>query len=266
MTTAVITAPSPPLPSARLTGLAAAARWAEMLGLFFGVPAVIAAFVDPARRFDGWFRAVGLGGVLDLGWPRARVLMPALAIFTLVILGWLLLDRSFPKRNLWNGRETRAEMRRILGLFAVGAALLFGLAFVLDGFTPYLRRADGASAFLWLPMNAPWALVFIAIGYPWFSCYPQEITHRAFFFHRYRPIVPGRWAMIGVNAVAFCWLHAPFWNAIALALTLPAGVLFAWTYDRTRSTLAVTVEHALYGWWVFFTGLGWFVYAGSLGG
>jgi hypothetical protein len=42
-------------------------------------------------------------------------------------------------------------------------------------------------------------------------------------------------------------------------------VLFAWTYDRTRSTLAVTIEHAIYGWWVFFTGLGWFVYAGSIG-
>ena len=51
----------------------------------------------------------------------------------------------------------------------------------------------------------------------------------------------------------------------ALLLTLPGGVLFAWTYDRTRSTLAVTLEHALFGWWAFFIGLGYFVFAGAIG-
>ena len=46
----------------------------------------------------------------------------------------------------------------------------------------------------------------------------------------------------------------------ALLLTLPGGALFAWTYLRTKSTLAAGMEHALYGFWAFFVGLGWFVF------
>lgn len=58
------------------------------------------------------------------------------------------------------------------------------------------------------------------------------------------------------------------WNAAPLRSELPrilggfavgaAGVLFAWTYERTRSTLAVSVEHALFGCWMFTVGLGSF--------
>jgi membrane protease YdiL (CAAX protease family) len=256
---------TPPAPSAPLSIASISARWVELLAIFFGIPALVAAYVDPARRFDGLFNALGLEAIVGPDVPRQRVLMPVLILFTAVILVVLLRDRTFSNHMLWNRSATRTELPRILGLFAFGAAGLLGLAWALNEYTPILTRGDGASAFLFLPREAPIILLIIAIGYPWVSCYPQEITHRAFFFHRYRAVLPGRWSMIVVNAVAFSWLHAPFWNLTALALTLPAGVLFAWTYDRTRSTLAVTIEHAIYGWWVFFTGLGWFVYAGSIG-
>jgi hypothetical protein len=46
-------------------------------------------------------------------------------------------------------------------------------------------------------------------------------------------------------------------------MTIPAGVLFAWTYLRTRSALASGFEHAIYGIWTFATGLGWFVFTGN---
>ncbi|HNU08474.1 MAG TPA: VCBS repeat-containing protein, partial [Pyrinomonadaceae bacterium] len=68
-----------------------------------------------------------------------------------------------------------------------------------DGQTDYAvfryTENDGRemSAFLRLPREAPGILVLIAIGYPWLSAYPQEITHRAFFFHRYAGILPGAW-------------------------------------------------------------------------
>ena len=249
-----------PLP----TPVVAALRWAELVAVFFAIPAIFAAYVDPQRRFDPVFSAIGLDALLAEDFRRAGVLMPGIIVFSLIILLALILDRSFPRRAFWNWRATKAEFQRIVVTFALGAVAMLGAAWSLAAFTDIMTRPDGVSAFLFLPREMPHILFLIAIGYPWFSCYPQEITHRAFFFHRYRAILPGRWSMIAVNAVAFCWLHAPFWHPIALLITLPGGVLFAWTYDRTKSTLAVTLEHAAFGWWAFATGLGYFVFAGSL--
>lgn len=243
-------------------------RWLEMIVVFFGIPGFLALYVDPKRRLDGLLENIGL--VLEEPpFPRSQVLMPALVVFTVVIACVLVFSRSFPSRQLWNWKAFRSEFKRIAVLFVPGAVAMLALAWALHTYTDLLlvRNFNGemGSTFLYLPQNAPIILLLIAIGYPWFSAYPQEITHRAFFFHRYRPILHGRWSMIAVNSVAFSWLHVPFWNWLALAMTLPAGVLFAWTYDRTQSTLAAGFEHAIYGWWVFFTGLGFFVYAGSLG-
>ncbi|MEQ8770520.1 MAG: CPBP family intramembrane glutamic endopeptidase [Phycisphaerales bacterium] len=251
----------------RLGPVARVARWAEMVAVFFGIPAAIALYVDPQRRLDVWLAELGLT-LGDPGFPRSRVLIPTLVVFTIVIAVVLGVSKTFPNRQLWNWGAFRAEAPRIAWMFVPGAAIMLGIAWALHTYTDVMlvRSRDGeiGSTFLYLPTHAPIVLAIIAVAYPWFSAYPQEITHRAFFFHRYRPILPGRWSMIGVNAAAFAWLHAPFWNWLALAMTLPAGVLFAWTYDRTRSALAAGFEHAIYGWWVFFTGLGFFVYAGSL--
>ncbi len=252
-----------------LTGPRCAARWAEMIGVFFGLPALVALFVDPARRLDTALASVGIAELTPPGFKRFTVMLPILILFSIVIAFVLVFARSFPTRKLWNWGDCRVELPRIVGWFVLGAVLLLGLAYALHTWTDVMlvrsRGGEVGSTFLNLPRNNLPLIIAIGLIYPWFSAYPQEITHRAFFFHRYRPILPGRWSMIGVSAVAFAWLHAPFWNWIALAITLPGGVLFAWTYDRTQSALAAGIEHGLYGWWCFFTGLGFFVYAGSLG-
>lgn len=248
----------------RLSFARAARLWAELGAVYFGVPAVVAMYVDPRRRFDALF-----GPLADVGFVRFRVLMPSLLVFTLAIFAWLVLDRTFDRRTLWNWRACRAELPRIVLLFVPLGASMVAFAWGLSAFTDAMEvtRRDGSvgSAFLSLPRHNPGLLVLIALAYPWYSAYPQEVTHRAFFFHRYGVLFRSRWAAIAVNAAAFSWLHAPFWQPIALLITVPAGVLFAWTFTRKRSTLASGIEHALYGWWAFFVGLGWFVYAGSLG-
>ena len=43
------------------------------------------------------------------------------------------------------------------------------------------------------------------------------------------------------------------------------GFLFALTYSKTKSLLLVSFEHALYGNTLFFLGLGWFFWGGSVG-
>lgn len=247
-----------------MTRAARALRWAEMLGVFFGLPAAVAVFTDPSRRFEPLFVAAGGAGVFEAGVLVGRRVIPLLLVFGAILAAALLLDRGFDRRILWDARAFRRDARRIFTVFGVMAPMTLAIAWSLDTFTGEMTRGDGESAFLWLPRNAPLVLVLIAIGYPWFSVYPQEITHRAFFFHRYREILPGRWTLILVNAVAFSWFHAPFWNWIALVMTFIGGLFFAYTFERTRSVLAATVEHALYGWWAFAVGLGWFVFAGSL--
>lgn len=243
--------------------------WAEMAFLFAFLPALAAAVMDPEDRFDGLLRSVGLGVLADPPVPPGSFLMPLLLASGLLLGLWLVFDRSYPARQLWNWPAFRKDSKRIFGLFAINAVALLAAAYVLSIATEVMtiRGFDGepTDAFLRLPREAPIILLFIAIGYPWLSAYPQEITHRAFFFHRYRRIVPDFRVLFVLNVLAFTWLHAPFWHWMAFAVTLPGGVLFAWTYLRTKSTLAAGMEHAIYGWWLFFTGMGWFVFTGSVG-
>jgi membrane protease YdiL (CAAX protease family) len=240
-----------------------------MAALFFAVPAFVAAFIDPHQRFRPWFETIGAGSLFDAGRVAARALIPLLLVFTAVIAAVLWRDPTFDNRRLWNWNACRRDLPRVLGLFTLGAGLMLAAAWALDAFTPVMAftRPDGqqASAFLRLPREAPWILLLIAIGYPWLSAYPQEILHRAYFFHRYAPLFRRPAPLFALNVIAFAWLHIPFWSLEAILLTLPGGALFAWTYLRTRSALAAGIEHALYGWWAFFTGLGWFVFTGSIG-
>lgn len=239
-----------------------------MLAIFFVLPGLVALVTDPAERVRPLTQQLGFESLYDLAQGGIRFLFPVLITIGLIAAIFLILDKSFDNRRLWGWRETRPDLRRMLLLFVGLGLALFALGFVLDRYTGVFRfqgmEGEELSAFLRLPKEAPVVLLLIAIGYPWLSAYPQEITHRAFFFHRYACILPGAW-LIAVNAIAFMWLHAPFWSPEALMLTLPGGVLFAITYQRTKSTLAATIEHALYGWWAFFTGFGWFVFTGSIG-
>lgn len=244
-------------------------RWLEMLAIFFGVPAFVAVFLDPAQRLRPYFNAGGADSVYSGLRAAVGMIIPLLLIFTVVVTVVLLRDRTFQNRCLWNWEGCRRDLRRILGLFAVLGVGLLGVAWLLATFTDImsvnLPEQGVRSAFLYLPRERPWIIAFIGLVYPIFSAYPQEVLCRAFFFHRYRRLFPNDAAMITVNAFAFMWLHCPFWSIEAFALTLPGGFLFAYTYLRTKSTLAAGIEHGLYGWWAFFTGLGWFVFTGSIG-
>lgn len=71
--------------------------------------------------------------------------------------------------------------------------------------------------------------------------------------------------MITVNALLFGYLHIIYYNWIAVLLTIMGGFLFAWMYERTRSTLLLSIAHALYGDLLFTLGLGTYFYNGTMG-
>ncbi|GAA4809528.1 CPBP family intramembrane glutamic endopeptidase [Litoribaculum gwangyangense] len=104
--------------------------------------------------------------------------------------------------------------------------------------------------------NNPKLWFIILFVYSFFSVYPQEIIYRTFFFKRYRDIFKNSRTLILVNAMLFSWAHIFFKNSLVMILTFLGGILFAITFKKTQSTLLVSIEHAVYGCWLFTVGMG----------
>lgn len=181
-----------------------------------------------------------------------RIVIPMLVLGFLLFGGWLILDKTFHRKRL--------------GLHGMG---LRGLRPVLLAFVP-LAGAVGVwvwqalpARFLSLPRENTELWVMIMFLYPVFSVYPQEVIFRTFLFQRYHKIFPSDWAKIVASAVVFGLAHLMFNTWIAVAMTVVGGVLFAWTYARTKSTVFAAIEHALWGDFIFTIGLGAYFYGGS---
>jgi membrane protease YdiL (CAAX protease family) len=159
---------------------------------------------------------------------------------------------QFESQTLWNRHALLASWRPIVALFVPAAA---ALTLAVRVFAPGL--------FLNMPRRYPlfWALIMVL--YPLLSVVPQTLVYRAFLFERYGEIFRGEAALILASGATFAWLHIALRNWIAPFLTLPAGLLFAWRYARTRSVAASAFEHALYGCAVFTLGLGAYFYTGA---
>jgi len=96
-------------------------------------------------------------------------------------------------------------------------------------------------------------IVFI---YSLLSVTAQEFAYRTFFFHRYRDLFNNSTIFLIVNALLFSLAHIMFENVVVLLLTFVGGLFFAYTYQKTKSLLVVSIEHAIYGLWLFVLGIG----------
>ncbi|WP_282123556.1 CPBP family intramembrane glutamic endopeptidase [Algibacter mikhailovii] len=105
-------------------------------------------------------------------------------------------------------------------------------------------------------LNKPKLWVFIVFVYSVFSVYPQELLYRTFYFKRYPNLVENKVLYVVLNAFLFALAHLFFKNMLVLVLTFLGGIVFALTYQNTKSTLLVTIEHAIYGCWLFTVGMG----------
>ncbi len=105
-------------------------------------------------------------------------------------------------------------------------------------------------------LNKPLLWVFILFVYSVLSVYPQELIYRTLYFQRYESLFKGKYVFIFINALVFALAHVFFKNSLVLVLTFLGGLLFAITYYKTGSTLLVSIEHAMYGCWLFTVGMG----------
>ena len=110
----------------------------------------------------------------------------------------------------------------------------------------------------------PTVMYAVLFLYPILSAFPQEFIFCTFFFKRYESLFKKEYILIFMSALIFCFAHVFFINWVAPLLSLFGGLMFATTYSKTNSLLLVSIEHALYGNTLFFIGLGWFFWGGSV--
>lgn len=147
---------------------------------------------------------------------------------------------SIEKKIAW-----RAFFRRIIITFAVVAVVT----------TLFVLYSD-ASRLFYVPFNKPGLFIIILLIYTLLSVWPQEVIYRTFFIRRYGHLFRSKALLIFINAVLFSLAHIFFRNTLVSILTFLGGILFALTYVKFRSTTLVSIEHAIYGNWLFTVGMG----------
>jgi len=107
-----------------------------------------------------------------------------------------------------------------------------------------------------VPKTKPKLWITILFIYSFLSVYPQELIYRTFYFKRYNTLFKNKNLFMFVNAIVFSLAHLFFRNPLVIILTFIGGILFAITYHQTKSTLLVSIEHALFGCWLYTVGMG----------
>jgi len=180
-------------------------------------------------------------------------IIPSLVVLGVGCLIILLLDRRFERKKLWNANDFGTHLKRTLKVF-LPAVLMVSWIYVLV-------EPERVLAF---PTENTRTWLMVMVLYPVFSVYPQELIFCTFLFHRYRALFPNPTVMIVVSGFTFGLAHLFFANWVAPVMTTVGGILFARTYARSESTLQASVEHGLWGDFIFTLGLGWYFYGGAI--
>ncbi|MEM8550166.1 MAG: CPBP family intramembrane glutamic endopeptidase, partial [Verrucomicrobiota bacterium] len=168
--------------------------------------------------------------------------------------------RQEPPDSVWGWHTVTWEnLRPMLIRFAVMAVGMTLVAYGIDA----IEYHEEPRLFFLLRVAPEFVLVLFLV-YPLFSALPQEFIFCTFFFERYQRFFPTDKLMILASAVVFAYAHVLFINLVAPVLSFIAGLIFASTYAKTKSLALVTIEHGLYGNYLFIVGLGWFFYGGAV--
>ncbi|WP_296343901.1 CPBP family intramembrane glutamic endopeptidase [Winogradskyella sp.] len=89
-----------------------------------------------------------------------------------------------------------------------------------------------------------------------FLVYPQELIYRTFFFRGCQQLFKNEKLFILINAALFSLAHIFFKNTLVSLLTFLGVILFALTFQKTKSTLLVSIKHSVYGCCLFTVGMG----------
>ena len=194
---------------------------------------------------------LAVGGYYLVG--RGTSPIPLLVLLGVGAVVYLLRQTAFDRSSFWRFAALPGQLRSILLLWTITAVVATAAVAIL---LPELL--------LVFPSQQPWLWAMVMVLYPLASVYPQELIFRAFLFHRYAPVFGSGIGVVAASATAFGFVHIIFGNWLSVVLSFAGGWIFAMRYLRTRSLLAVSVEHALYGMLVFTVGLGQFFFHGAV--
>jgi len=208
-----------------------------------------------ASKPAGAARAQQIGLILEL--VVLYLLIPAYFLAedgrverTVVILAGLayVIVQSRRLRILRRSSLGLARFSRWNGVLGVFGAFALSSTIAVATFAPELLfRAPRYHPRLWVTFLAVYCLL---------SVYPQALVFRAYFLERYAPLFPNASLLVAVNSVLFAWAHTIIDHPLVYALAFCGGILFAVTYLESRSITVTSLEHALYGAWLFTVGLG----------
>jgi uncharacterized protein len=189
-----------------------------------------------------------------IAWLKPRGLIYAILWILMAICAQILQHHyNWKFKDDWNWKALdKKEVRRILVRFIpLGTGLLlFTYAMIPD------HLFD-------LPKRSLWIWGGIMLLYPPLSILPQEVVYRSFFLRRYTPLVRNPEHVRVLCALAFGWMHIIMLNWPAVLLSTIGGLLFADTYQRSKSLAAACFEHMVYGCFVFTIGLGFYFFHGN---
>lgn len=157
--------------------------------------------------------------------------------------------------TLFKSTSVRFKIRPAINWLSFWKTTAVKLFIIATITTLYVYIMQPSSLFC-VPKNNPMLWVIILGVYTLLSVWPQEVIYRTFFFERYEGLFKDKRLLLFINAIVFMMAHLFFKNTLVLVLTFFGGLLFAYTYTKTRSTTLVSIEHALYGNWLFTVGMG----------
>ncbi len=157
----------------------------------------------------------------------------------------ILFMKTDTRLRVQKGIDWKAFWQRIFVQFVIIAAVTTVFVWILL-----------PNALFCVPRSNLQLFGIILLVYTFLSVWPQELIYRTFYFKRYQDLFPSKKLLIFVNAIVFSLAHIFFKNTLVLVLTFIGGLLFAYTFVKTKSTTLVSIEHALYGNWLFTVGMG----------
>ncbi|MDC7995456.1 type II CAAX prenyl endopeptidase Rce1 family protein [Altibacter sp. HG106] len=177
-------------------------------------------------------------------WPYPLWIKGVLTLLGFVFVLWQLY-RHHGFQWSWNCPQ-RNRLLRTLG-FRLAGIIMATVLFV---------AITAPDHFFYVVLHRPVLFVGIIFVYTLFSVLPQNLIYRTFFFERYGHWFRSKPLKICCNALVFSLAHIFFRNWWVMGITFLGGLLFAHTYITYRSTAWVSVEHTLYGNWLFAVGMG----------
>jgi len=131
---------------------------------------------------------------------------------------------------------------------------LIRLLIVLLATTAYGYAVEPSLLFLF-PLTKPLMWLGICLGYALFSAIPLEFIYRVFFYNRYRALFGTHFVFVLYNSLLFALAHLIFGNNLVLVIAFIGGLLFNYSYSKNQSYLLVSIEHSVFGCWLFTLGM-----------